>query len=98
MKSLPPQKSKTNVMKQILRTRWPLYPGGYAPQLATTKKYGPVPGTNVPLTITYNRTKKRNISILTNVKNLEVGETYLFLIESINNVSIRTLLRVTKFV
>ena len=81
-RKVPPPQKRTNVMKQILKKRWPLYPGGFTAKGVTKKLYGPVPGTNVPLTILYNRNKKRNISILKNVKNLQVGETYLFLIEA----------------
>ena len=81
-RKVPPPPKKTNDMKLILKKRWPLYPGGFTAKGVTTKRYAPIPGTTVPLTITYNRNKKRNIPILKNVKNLQVGDTYLFLIEA----------------
>ena len=72
-------------MKQTLQKSWPLYPGGFAAKGVSKKLYGRVPGTNVPLTIAYNRNKNRNLSILTNIRNLQVGDTYLFLIEATRN-------------
>ena len=78
--NIPPR--PRNQMKQKLQKSWPLYQGGYMAKGVAKKKYGFVPGTNVPLTIAYNRNKNRNLSILKNIKNLQVGETYLFLIEA----------------
>ena len=82
----PPPRSSTNNMRIKLGKTWPMYPGGYMASGLVSKRYGVVPGTRVPLTITYNQSKKnKNLNIINNIKNLEVGETYLFVIEVTRN-------------